>query len=756
LKTKSKYFSIGTVLLILVLIIGQVSDGFSGILLLPLSRFVYYGLTIGSEVPVLSQVIFITGFILAIISLLRFSNTHIFGKSGFRLNSLQLTEGHNIVYFARQAINSRKKTEKNVTPVNAETSKKPKTEQGLVMVSGGCVVFANKAFFKITGFQPLDIFGMDFASLISPESLINYTMLSRMTLEEIKTAPGIGIITKNSKNIKAFSAASTENNFSPEGVNIFYLKEEDATIGSESRFNSLYFNSIENLDTFHWIWDEKGIIYINNSCRNNLMFPLGKTISKPGLMLRCVRKEDRNVIRTALSEFFRTGIFNEEICCRLQNGDLKYFRVSITSQPQNGSNSFRNHAIAYDITEEKQLLKNAEAAALVAESANNNKTAFLANMSHEIRSPLNGIIGFSELLADKNLTDAERERYLHIIQNNGNALISLLSDLIDISKLESGKLVIAKRKFVPARLMDDLKHQFGSSTNWDSDNVKIIFANTSGFKDLEIDSDANRLRQIFVNLITNAIKFTLKGKIEIGADFAGEEMLFWVKDSGSGIPYENQQNIFERFRQVEAPGSSPVTGFGLGLAISKALVELLGGRLWVESIPDVGSLFVFTIKTNIVINTMETTQIINNNSSSPVDFRERTILIAEDIDFSFLYIEAVLRRTGVKILWAQNGREAIEHVKTNQDIDLVLMDMQMPLMNGYQATEVISKLRPDLPIIAQTAFVLSDDVKKCYAVGCTGYLAKPIRKEQLINTLTEYFVKYEQSDSMPAYKMQTG
>ena len=756
MKTKSKYLSFGTILLILVLIIGQVSDGFSGILLLPLSRFVYYGLTIGSEIPILAQVIFITGFFLIIVSVLRFGYTNIFGKSRFRLNQLQLTEGHNIVYFASQALNTRKKSAKTKTPAGTASSKKPNAEQGLVMISGGCIVFANKSFFKITGFQPLDIFGTDFASLIRPESLINYTMLNRMTLEEIKNTPGIGIITKNNKNILAFSAASSDNEFNPEGVNIFYLKQEEAVVKSESSLDSLFFNSIENIDTLHWIWDEKGIIYINHSCRNSLMFPLGKIINKPGLMLKSVRKEDRNALRVSLAEFFQTGKFNEEICCKLQNGEVKYFRVSITSQPQNGSSSSRYHAIAYDITEEKQSLKNAEAAAHIAETANNNKTAFLANMSHEIRSPLNGIIGFSELLADKNLTDAERERYLHIIQNNGNALISLLSDLIDISKLESGKLVIAKRKFVPARLMDDLKHQFGSSGNWDSDNVKIIFANTTSFNDQEIDSDANRLRQIFVNLITNAIKFTLKGKIEIGADFAGEEMLFWVKDSGSGIPYENQQHIFERFRQVETPGSAPVIGFGLGLAISKALVELLGGRLWVESIPDVGSLFVFTIKTNIVNNTMETTQIINNNSSSPVDFRERTILIAEDIDFSFLYIEAVLRRTGVKILWAQNGREAIEHVKTNQDIDLVLMDMQMPLMNGYQATEVISKLRPDLPIIAQTAFVLSDDVKKCYAVGCTGYLAKPIRKEQLMNTLAEYFAKYDQVDTMPAYKMQTG
>jgi CheY-like chemotaxis protein len=235
-------------------------------------------------------------------------------------------------------------------------------------------------------------------------------------------------------------------------------------------------------------------------------------------------------------------------------------------------------------------------------------------------------------------------------------------------------------------------------------------------------------------------------------------MLFWVKDSGIGIPYENQQSIFERYRQVDTKDSRPVIGFGLGLAISKALVELLGGHLWVESIPDQGSLFAFTIKTNIEINTiMETTQVNNSGSSYPYDFKEHTILIAEDIDFSFLYIEAVLRRTGVKILWAQNGKEAIEHVKTNLDIDVVLMDMHMPIMNGYEATGIISALRPGLPIIAQTAFVLPDDVKKCYAAGCTGYLAKPIRKEQVLNTLSEYFEKMEQgAEAVPSYRVNVG
>lgn len=755
MKTKSKYLSFGTLILLLVLVLVQVADGFSGILFLPLSRFVYYGLTMSSEMPMFVQIVFFTGLFLVVASLLKFSAAGKFINSGFGVKMLQPADGSSIVYLVAQALGSGKNAVKAKSSASMLPKKEKNNEQGIVMISSGNIMFANKAFFKITGYEPFDVFGKDFASLIRPDSLINYTMLSRMTTSEIQQSQGIGIITHNKKHIIACSAASGENKYDAEGINIFYLKEKESIKNSDSTMATLFFDSIENVDTLHWIWDEKGIIYLNNSCRNKLPFPLGKIISKPGLLLKAVRKEDRNAIKIALKEYFSGGKFNEEICCRLENGEEKYYKVSITTQHGSGPYPVRNYAIAYDITEEKRSLMNAESAALEAETANNNKTAFLANMSHEIRSPLNGIIGFSELLADKTLTDAERERYLNIVQNNGNALISLLSDLIDISKLESGKLVITNHRFVPARLMDELKYQFGNSFNGKSGNVNINFTGINNFLEQEIDSDPNRLRQILVNLITNAIKFTSKGKIEIGADFAGEEMLFWVKDSGIGIPFKNHKAIFERFRQIDSKDSSPILGFGLGLAISKALVEIMGGKLWVESVPELGSLFAFTIKTNIVSNTMETTQI--NNSSYPFDFREHTILIAEDIDFSFLYLEAVLRRTGVKILWAQNGKEAIEHVKTNLDIDLILMDMHMPVMNGYESTEVIAQLRPGLPIIAQTAFVLSEDVKKCYAAGCSGYLAKPIRKEQLLNTLSEYFDKMEHhAEALPVYRVSNG
>jgi len=733
-------------------------DEFSGLMPLPLSRFVLYSLSMSYNIPVFVQILILSAIFFGIIRLL---SLNFFSKSDFAvfgLDQLQLLGGNSIDYQAGQLT-----TKKNVKPgstVELTVKDNSDKEQGILLITSGIIMFANKKFFKITGYQPSDILGVDFASLIQPDSLIHYTMLCRMTPVEINQSKGIGIITKNNKKVYAYFSGNKNASFIQDGLNIFNLKQAD---GDKKQESSLFFESIENVDSIQWIWDEKGIIYLNNKCREIIPFPLGKIISKPGLLLKLVRKPDRIKIRSAYKDFLSTGKFKQEVSLVLPDNSERFYRITITSSTtQHPICPMRYHAIAYDISDEKRLVQHAEAAAVSAEIANNNKTAFLANMSHEIRSPLNGIIGFSELLADKNLTDAERERYLNIIQNNGNVLITLLSDLIEISKLESGKLIIDNRKFNPSQLLDELKYQFGSSSSGRSENVKVIFNKNSNLQDLEIESDQNRLRQVLVNLITNAIKFTSRGTIEIGTDFSGNDMLFWVKDSGIGIPYENQHLIFERFRQVESKISpslsnspSPVLGFGLGLAISKALVELLGGKLWVESIQEKGSLFTFTIKTNITNNTMKTEQV--NDSSYPYDFRERTILIAEDIDFSFLYIEAVLRRTGVKILWAQNGEEAIKHVKANDSIDLILMDMHMPVMNGYDATEVIKSFRPDITILAQTAFVLPDDVKKCFAAGCSGFLAKPIRKEQLLNTLTEYFDKIDQkSEGKPRYQVGIG
>jgi signal transduction histidine kinase/CheY-like chemotaxis protein len=746
MKTTNDYMKYGIFFLILFLVFCEVANGFSGIGALLFVKYLFYSLSLYKY----SSIIFFILLTIAILLILfGVKSSHIFSKvTGKRLNFADIhyfgAENNAMMFMAEPEVS----VKKSVTKTNANSShetNKATDERAVVLVDAGCIMFANKTFFKLTGYEPLDVLGKDFASFILPDSLLNFTMLKRQKHHDTQNSGSFGIRTLNNNNIVAFIGESKHSNYDPKGLNAFCLKQVTQTKKKgESYLDALFFESIENVDALHWIWDDKGIIYLNNSCRKNLPFSLGLILDKPGLMLKSVSKNDRGTIRKALDEYAKTGKFNEEICCLQQDGSKKYFRVIITPQPENNSFPERNHAIAYDITDEKLTLINACNAAQRAEIANKNKTAFLANMSHEIRSPLNGIIGFSELLADKDLTDAERERYLYIIQNNGNALITLLSDLIDISKLESGNLTILNRKFHPAKLIEELRCHFEGPAIRKQENVRLVFNNTNSFKDIEIDTDSNRLRQILVNLITNSIKFTTKGKIEIGADFLGDEMVFWVKDSGIGISEENQSAIFERFRQVDAPESSTAIGFGLGLAITKALVGLLGGKIWVESIPDKGSLFVFTIKTNIAVPNMET-DLKTSPESQNFDFSQHTILIAEDNDDSFQYLDALLKKTCAKIVWAKNGQEAIDLALSNPNIDMVLMDMHMPVMDGYEASAKLTKLRPGLPIIAQTAFVINADIEKSYASGCLCVIAKPFRRNILFETLIECFEKASQS-----------
>ena len=618
--------------------------------------------------------------------------------------------------------------------------------KGMLMVADGKIMFINKEFCQLTGYSPSEIIGKDVVDFIQPSDLPKYAFLSRNPKNEIPSIQAIGLITANNRGMEAYIAGNKNSATNPNDICLFYIKEKVTDTGKEITTSEWFMDLIEKTSTCVWIWDEKGLVYMNTTCRNQIPVPIGMIMRKPLLMLKALNRNDRKRVIGLIGNYFETYTFDEEMKLETANGEPSWFRVTINPELDNNAQVVRHIGIGYDITEQKLKFREMEATCEKAVIANYNKTAFLANMSHEIRSPLNGILGFSELLVDPDLPVVERERYIDIIKNNGVALLTILTDIIDISKLESGKMKMQEKEFLPAELMCELQVQFANDPLVTHKGLTLKW----------LISDSFRFRQILVNLITNALKFTSKGRIEVVAERWEDKAVFWIKDTGIGISEESIPLIFDRYRQVTRTDSPNITGFGLGLAISKALVELLGGNIWVESRVGHGSVFYFTIPyTTPKLNEMSNLN--SNETAFPYDWKGRTILIAEDIDFSFLYIEAVLRRTGAKVLWAQNGREAIELVKVNPGIDIALMDIHMPILNGYDATREIAKIRPDLPVIAQTAFVLPDDVKACYAAGCAGYLAKPIRREQLLNTLSEYFEKIDQhahvqAGGMPVYR----
>jgi len=374
-----------------------------------------------------------------------------------------------------------------------------------------------------------------------------------------------------------------------------------------------------------------------------------------------------------------------------------------------------------------------------AEQADKLKTSFLANMSHEIRTPMNSIVGFSELITRKSVPQQKKDIYAEYISNSGKALLALIDDIIDISKIDAKQLRIVKSQVKINAMITELIEFYNSYKNESSKHEvtlkKHFSVDDEGFSIL---CDSVRLRQILNNLLSNALKFTEKGFVEIGYLLPNKAtILFYVQDTGIGIAPEKTTLIFDRFRQADDSTTRKYGGTGLGLAISRKLIQLMGGQIWVESELGKGATFFFSLP--LIIPSKSETILENlSTKNAPSSFKAKTILIAEDEDTNFLFLQEVLSPTNVAILRAHNGIEAIELVKKNDSIRLVLMDIQMPRMNGYQATQEIKKLKPSLPVIAQTAYAMAEDRAKGERAGCDYYLSKPIKPNDLLETLKQY------------------
>lgn len=372
-----------------------------------------------------------------------------------------------------------------------------------------------------------------------------------------------------------------------------------------------------------------------------------------------------------------------------------------------------------------------------AEQSDKLKSAFLANMSHEIRTPMNAILGFAGLLKEAE-NEEELDGFVAIIRENGQHLLGLISDIIDLSKVEAGALEAVDSEFSINELLNEVARTFTGDQQVVENGVDIrVESKLETERDMAI-LDRKRLKQVLLNLVSNAGKFTKQGYIEIGCRQQDEGLLFHVKDTGIGMSEKQQQHVFNRFMQVIDDHKPMHAGAGLGLAITKAIVNWFGGNIWVESKLGQGSIFYFTLPCEIA----EKADVLFENSIKELDMEynwsNKTILIAEDVAANYMLIERVLRKTGVNVLWAKNGLEAVEIFRSNGSIDLILMDIRMPEMNGFEAIEIIKKENPKIPVIAQTAYAMDGDAERSLEMGCSGYISKPIDFTQLIETLSNY------------------
>jgi PAS domain S-box-containing protein len=368
------------------------------------------------------------------------------------------------------------------------------------------------------------------------------------------------------------------------------------------------------------------------------------------------------------------------------------------------------------------------------------KSTFLANMSHEIRTPMNAIIGFSDLLTSPDLTPEKQQQFTYTIRQRAYDLLALINDILDISKIEAGQMILSAESGNVEEILSDVYNTF--KTIWcDSgkSKVELFYENSLLFEENRIITDTGRLRQVLSNLIGNAFKFTSQGSISIGCNMIEKNLLqFNVKDTGIGIPPEKQSIIFDRFRQADEIFSQQFGGTGLGLSISKGLVELLGGKIWVDSKPGQGSNFCFTIPYN---HDSKDHVLIKEKRETTYQWEKKKILLVEDDEFNTEYVKEALKRTGVQIVPVVFGREAIELARKDNTFNLVLLDIRLPDIEGFDVAKKIREFRPKLPIIAQTAYASENYKKRCAQVGCVDYLAKPIRQEDLLEAISHCFEK---------------
>ncbi len=478
---------------------------------------------------------------------------------------------------------------------------------------------------------------------------------------------------------------------------------------------------------------DKGLILDCNQRLTKITgYSHNELIGMDGLLL--VAKEYREIIlQKILSEYHEPY----ETYGLKKNGQKYHLRIEGKMIPYNNKKmritEFR------DITEQKKIEEELIKSKEKAEESDRLKSAFLANMSHEIRTPMNGILGFTELLMEPNLSRNNQHEFLEIIKTSGDRMLSTLNDIIDVAKIEAGMVEIKKEKINLVSFINNIYTFFIHETQ--KKNLKLIVNENNNKPLCTYNTDSVKLNSILTNLIKNAIKFTLKGHIEFGYTATKDSLTFYVKDTGIGIAEENQKNIFERFIQADVAKSRVYEGSGLGLSIAKSYTEMLGGTISLRSELKEGATFFVRLPLQEKSPMQNNNVQIQTNKEMEKVSDSYKILIAEDDPISVELLRLFLKEVAGEILVAGNGVECLNAFKQNPDIDLILMDVKMPQMDGYSVTQKIREFNNDIKIIAQTAFAQEDEKIKAIEAGCNAFVTKPINKHILIDMIKGLFQK---------------
>ena len=504
---------------------------------------------------------------------------------------------------------------------------------------------------------------------------------------------------------------------------------EAATKASEQRYRELFLNN--PVPTY--IFDENTLefIEVNDAAVQKYGYSKREFTS---MTLKDIRLPEDVPGLIELIKSLRNDTFTTTIL-RHRKKDGSIFPVEVTSHALSSENGHKVRLVmATDITERVKAAEQMKLGKEKAEASDKMKTSFLNNISHELRTPLNGILGFAEIMSQTDLPEEDKKESLSMLHESSDRLLSTITNYMDISLITSGNMTVNRKDFFPGHI---LRRNFEYyETICSTRKLELILEIPEQTDKLLINSDPELFQKILAHLLNNAIKFTEKGRINFGYAFHDKEIEFFIKDTGIGIGKESIENVFNHFVKEDNGPLRPAEGSGLGLTISKSLVELLGGNLRVDSEKGKGSSFFFTIprlKENKSNGSFEKEVIQKKNQKTNV------ILVAEDDITSFFCLKTILKQnTSAEIIHALNGQEAVDKYLQNPDIGLILMDIKMPVMDGLEATRQIKAINRDITVIALTAYAMAGDEARILEAGCDYYLTKPIDKKLFLAKLAQY------------------
>lgn len=634
------------------------------------------------------------------------------------------------------------------------------TFEGIIIHKNGVIIDANAAAEKITGYTKKDVEGKNVFNFLFTEKELQKV---KQNIRKEHAKPYVISVMKKSG--EKFWAEI-------EGRNIFYngkevrivavrditekVEIENALKKSEEKFKTY----IQSSPTAVFIADKNGKYTFANPAAGKLLGYsqeeiLDMTIPEilPASHLEEGARNFREVKSKGYSQSSELKIITKEgnlkdiliEAVKLSDNEFMAYCRDITKlqnikralEEKNKEYEKLTKKLEENLMQQEAVNQELQRAKIKAEESDRLKSVFLGTMSHELRTPLNAIIGFSDVIAE-NYNDSELTEFADIINRNGIALLNIIENTIELSLIESGQLKLNPEKIT-------LKEYFAKAQTTfelipgeiNRKNVKLNFDGAANHYFSEIFVDQAKLTQVFTNLIKNAFKFTHRGEVNYGYKVNSEnEVIFFVKDTGIGIPEDKQSIIFERFRQIDETETREFGGSGLGLTICKEIIDLHNGKIWLEKEKGYSTCFYFCLG-SLVIDDLNKPQY-EIKKINMLDLNNKNILIAEDEDSNFDLIEILLRRTKANVIRAYDGEDAIKKFQENKNTDLILMDLRMPVMNGFDATKAIRKIDSHIPVIALTALAIQGDKEKALNAGCTDYISKPVKKSKLYEVIGRY------------------